>query len=171
MKNLELKDICGNIPHNLMMLSLRTTNGYIENKTYLVVGERIDHIIYYDYLKPILRPISDICKTIIHNGKEIIPIVECAKIFDSVYSPVNVGIGDKVYGVQYKNEEGELYSLCYHEETYSFGCHNQKNKLFGIVHYQTELFDYLNELKIDCRGLIDAGLAVSVYDLEVNPYK
>jgi hypothetical protein len=36
---------------------------------------------------------------------------------------------------------------------------------------QLQLFDFLNELKIDYRGLIDDGVAVSVYDLEINPYK
>jgi len=36
---------------------------------------------------------------------------------------------------------------------------------------QYQLFDYLHELKIDYRGLIDAGLAIDVNTLEVNPYK
>ena len=36
---------------------------------------------------------------------------------------------------------------------------------------QIALFDYLNELKIDYRGLIDAGLAVDCNTLENNPYK
>ena len=36
---------------------------------------------------------------------------------------------------------------------------------------QYQLFDYLHELKIDYRRLIDAGLAIDVNTLEVNPYK
>jgi hypothetical protein len=39
------------------------------------------------------------------------------------------------------------------------------------IYNQFVLFDYMNELKIDYRGLIYAGLAMSVYDLETNPYK
>jgi hypothetical protein len=35
---------------------------------------------------------------------------------------------------------------------------------------QYMIFDCLHELKIDYRGLIDAGLCVSCYDLEKNPY-
>ena len=36
---------------------------------------------------------------------------------------------------------------------------------------QYQLFDYMNSLFIDYRGLIDANLAISVHDLPENPYK
>lgn len=39
------------------------------------------------------------------------------------------------------------------------------------IEKQYHLFDYMNELKLDYRGLIDANLSVSVHDLPENPYK
>lgn len=36
---------------------------------------------------------------------------------------------------------------------------------------QRDLFDLLHRLHFDHRGLIDAGLAVSVHDLKQNPYE
>jgi hypothetical protein len=39
------------------------------------------------------------------------------------------------------------------------------------LHGQAYLFDYLHELKIDYRNLIDSGLAIDANTLETNPYK
>jgi hypothetical protein len=41
----------------------------------------------------------------------------------------------------------------------------------GAIKNYPQLFDYLHELKIDYRGLIDAKLCISCYDLPENPYK
>jgi hypothetical protein len=41
----------------------------------------------------------------------------------------------------------------------------------GDVKNQYKLFDFLYELKIDYRGLIESGLAIDCNTLENNPYK
>lgn len=48
-------------------------------------------------------------------------------------------------------------------------------KLYSVkgycMHWITAIIDNLSEWMFDYRGLIDAGLAVSVYDLKRNPYE
>jgi hypothetical protein len=61
--------------------------------------------------------------------------------------------------------QGEDISLFYDIE-YGFSTNDR-----DIFYNQYQLFDFLHELKIDYRGLIDAGLAVDCNTLEVNPYK
>jgi hypothetical protein len=47
-----------------------------------------------------------------------------------------------------------------------------QNERYGCdVPNQVALFDYLQELKIDYRNLIDSGLAIDAGTLETNPYK
>ena len=105
-------------------------------------------------LTPILRPISDLYKTITHNGKEIVPIVELAKI----------------HRPEYKWFFDETHAYCDRERFLYFNGFNVDSMNVKVCN-QYKLFDYLHELKIDYRGLIDAGLAVSVYNLYENPYK
>ena len=112
-------------------------------------------------LKPVLRLQSDLYRTISHNGMEIVPIVELAK----VGTKLNNG-----WGLDSK------YNNC--------ACNQRTGLLFGYdnegfmtlpeqyqIYSQYRLFDYMNELKLDYPGLIDAKLAVSCYDLPENPYK
>jgi hypothetical protein len=159
-RKLELKDICGFIPNNLAILvydNRIVITHYINDKfgkpTYTTIaGENI----LSDYCKPILRPLSDLYKTITHNGKEIIPIVELAKI---AYPDTD----------WYLTEGGAELDIGYEYITFSF-VRNSFSKSNGGVANQVQLFDYLNELKIDYRGLIDAGLAIDCNTLEVNLY-
>ncbi|MCL2596240.1 MAG: hypothetical protein FWD66_00965 [Paludibacter sp.] len=113
-------------------------------------------------VKPILRPFSDLYKTITNNGSEpFIPIVELAKIA----------------------REGQNFSL---ENDYAIenGEHslNRKFKYDGkdncfvfnemfVAYNQYQLFDKLHEWKIDYRGLIGKGLAIDCNTLDINPYK
>ena len=75
-RKLELKEFIGYIPYGLIGIyksvkepqqGFRCLNG---------------RIVYYinDNIKPILRPLSDLYRTITHNGEKIIPILKLAKI-------------------------------------------------------------------------------------------
>jgi hypothetical protein len=160
MKTLELKDIAGYLPYDLYAVTDRTGGVhlvYCARKEKLYIENYEARGINIEFCKAILRPLSDLYKPIIHNGKEIIPIVECAKIFMPnrnwrLYFG-NAVYGDSIFGF---NDRGFFFE-------YDDVCKNVDN--------QYQLFDFLHELKIDYRGLIDAGVAVSVYDLENNPYK
>jgi hypothetical protein len=123
-RKLEFKDIAGYLPYELYSKTGRT--GLIPCLEYLQ-NPHSDRIV--------LRPLSDLYRTITHNGKEIIPIVEMQQMWSGEI-PYNGGI---------VNYEKII------------------NKFF--------LFDYLHELKIDYRGLIDAGLAIDMNTLNENPYK
>jgi hypothetical protein len=172
MRTLELKDIAGYLPHELKVLY-----EYVEIATIETIGinggiqlgekgdwRRYNIIKEIEKCKPILRPLSDLYKSIIHNGKEIIPIVECAKI---AFPNEDWSFWNNIAACKYKGTgvvKGK-FSYC---EGEGYFMHTLKE---GAIKNLPELFDYLHELKIDYRGLIDDGLAVPVYDLEINPYK
>ena len=48
---------------------------------------------------------------------------------------------------------------------------DENNVGLWTPHYQYQMFDMMNEYMIDYRGLIQKGLAISVHDLDFNPYK
>ncbi|MDR1897985.1 MAG: hypothetical protein LBR10_14470 [Prevotellaceae bacterium] len=170
MKTLELKEICGYLPYGLYA-KIEVID---EERIYKISSLSSNEVVVLipivkgvtGYSKkdlsdtiPILRPLSDLYKTITHGGKEIIPIVECAKI---AYPDAHWHLS--------KDGKSAFHATGY-DYIYISYCHNSFSKSNGGIANQYLLFDYLHELKIDYRGLIDAGLAVSVYDLEENPYK
>jgi len=150
-RKLELKDIAGNLPYKMCVYDKAQEN-YFE---YAIDSEwSICQVLDDDLLFPILYPFDQIDKPMIHNGKKIVPIVELAKI---AYPDRNWKYSKKLKQSVY-------------------GCHLFEfrkggfNSDFWTMQNQYQLFDYLHELKIDYRGLIDTGLAISVYDLKENPY-
>lgn len=127
----------------------------------------------YDYLDdilPVLRPMSDLCEEITeqgyNEGKPFVPIVTMAKV---AYR----GAGDWGHPIY----SGEVYQCSCNGIFYGF---EQVDGSFivcdqagfpGFSPKQRDLFDLLHRLHFDHRGLIDAGLAVSVHDLKQNPYE
>ena len=153
-RKLELFEIAGYFPHNLMWWNGKLWNGIDWG---IISSYLADGFEYKWY--PILRPISDLYKTITHNGKEIVPIVELSKIWeieDAWYFGLNK-IADIDNG-SLEFENGAFMIL-------------KRGFEFTPTPNQIPLFDYLNELKIDYRGLIEAGLAIDCNTLEDNPYK
>jgi hypothetical protein len=191
MKTLELRDICGYLPYDLM--ALQTNTEFHPERVVWVTGVmdvdgRYPPEIYHNkeiegftlcyridekssgsgpikFFKPILRPLSDLYKTIIHNGKEIVPIVELAKIafpgFEWELNPNKKEAVCNRYDLYYYKIENCFYS------NYTVNGHI----ITSVIKNQYQLFDYMNELKIDYRGLIDAGLAIDANTLGANPYK
>ncbi|MDR2910599.1 MAG: hypothetical protein LBV47_04440 [Bacteroidales bacterium] len=181
-RKLELKDIAGYLPYDLYA----TRNNFVgvinqinRNGNFVIsCSNWHENINDKNHHKPILRPLSDLYKTITHNGKEIVPIVELAKM----------AIPNLKWDINKKMSIAEIISKSSFD-TILFGytgLHryfkyvNETDRYFYYVYQydnveyipdQIQLFDYLHELKIDYRGLIDAGLAVNVNTLENNPYK
>lgn len=191
-KTLQLKDICGYLPYGLKCQGMgewEEGEDYVDEsipKIFTMSGICTDsngeryvegmygndmHAIYFpDDFFPILYPIDYLYKPITHKGKEIIPIVELAKITmqDAIrkeyWKPedfVLVGNQVKLGNYTFFYEKRECFSW-----SYKYSDLNDQTAL-----YQLQLFDLCHELKIDIRGLIPQGLAVSVDELEVNPYK
>jgi hypothetical protein len=164
MRTLELKDICGYLPHGLIVYKKNT------GEIFPVFGIEINRREYHSYdwwnmdnFKPILRPLSDLYRTITHNGKEIIPIIECAKIAlpDFEFIPA----GELCY---WQSKHRGLIQFYMERGAFTV---NFVDDLGYIMVNQIPLFDYLNELKIDYRGLVEAGLAIDANTLDINPYK
>ena len=173
-RKLEQRDVTGYLPYDLKMYAgkiegteliypvLGLRNGgriltYVNGEDE-ANGEIFMNIKQYN-LRPILRPESDMYRTITHNGEEIIPIVELARIAfpeRKWKTEINVIAMDDGY-THFGYCENGFYAR-FDEDIEDVTC-------------QYQLFDCMNSLLIDYRGLIDAGLAVSVYDLDTNPYK
>ena len=177
-RKLELKDIAGYLPYKPYCItrggSIFIIEGFKVNRTYdksrelspllqlrtnNVWNESFSHTV--ENIKIILRPLSDLYKPITHNGKEIVPIVELAKICDKHKDWM---LGNKC----------AVCSISNYHFRYDYGFMLSEIKAAGDVDYvsnQYQLFDYLHELKIDYRGLIKAGLAIDANTLDINPYK
>jgi hypothetical protein len=168
-RKLELKDIYGYLPYKLKVLYEHSDTATIESintEGVIQLCEKGDWRKYHilkeiERCKPILRPISDLYKTITHDGKEIVPIVECAKMqtsFAWTHDDESCEASTERFAFFYMGD--------FH---FRFRENGEDNRLH--ICNQHELFDYLHELKIDYRGLIDSGLAIDANTLENNPYK
>lgn len=162
---LTLPDIVGYLPYGLYCW-------YGENiKAALMVGITDYQIPIFEVgRKPILRPISDLRVEITeqgyNEGKPFVPIVTMAKV---AYNDVG-DWGHPIYS-------GEVYQCSCNGIFYGFEptdgsfivCDQTGFPVFSPK--QRDLFDLLHRLHFDYRGLIPAGLAVSVHDLKQNPYE
>jgi hypothetical protein len=170
MKTLQLKDIAGNLPHKLLGQwinpKLNGDTNYYGHIVHIGLASVEYYILNNDDIKPILYPPSDMYKPYIHSGEEIIPIVELAKLACQFSN----------FKWKLEKNNGNPMAVCgnygffYSEVNHCFV--EQSNiAVSKICDIKYDLFDFLNELKIDYRGLIQDGLALSVYDLPENPYK
>jgi len=90
-------------------------------------------------MKKKMRPISDLYRPIIHNGKRVTPIVELARIALSgrrwVLCPDYAECGREIF---FYCEERECFIAQY-------------DNCVMVVPRQRQLFDYMDELNIDYR--------------------
>ncbi|MDR1339474.1 MAG: hypothetical protein LBK58_05425 [Prevotellaceae bacterium] len=179
-RTLELRDIAGNISHDLHITTDRTAGTH---PVYCAGKERLyvtgfERGINIKFCKAVMRPLSDLNRTVTHNGKEIIPIVECAKIAEPDYDwKINRKMAkreiiyetwtDKVF-FGYTGLH-RYFKFTEKDDRYFYSVYQNDNMEY--IPDQVPLFDYLHELKIDYRGLIDSGLAIDANKLEINPYK
>jgi len=163
----ELKDIAGYLPYGLKGFCCDKNDNsdrqYYRNIVHIGLSSVDWYLSHPEKVKPILRPLSDLYRTITHNGKEIVPIVELAKIAGYKNAKWIKEKGCEISRNEYFNFDGT--------EAYTESRELFETYIDYIKYNLYLLFDYLHELKIDYRGLIDAGLSVSVYDLENKPYK
>lgn len=167
-KELELKDISGNLPYELFCEFTDRKTGVVKiEKVRKIRTERdcctsskeVINLYSIELVKPILRPLSDLYKPTMHNGKEIVPIVELAKIvkdYDWIFDEQRICASTRHHDFYYDEKAG--FIMEYNFENVNVGC-------------QYMLFNYMDKLKLDYRGMIDAGLAIDVNTLNKNPYK
>ena len=189
MKALELKDIAGYLPYGLCVggeaLDSRNGNAFT---TYVRWGPSYNHraditdindeyaleimTVHTNYLKPILRPMSDLYEEITHKGEKFIPITELAlRLYPHLTIEANMLVSTNECATW---ETGMLdhrkWKLCYHGyfRLMSYDIITGRPQTHSIN--TVLLFDKLNEWMFDYRGLIDAGLAIDVNTLTENPY-
>jgi hypothetical protein len=131
-----------------------------------IPGQKLEWLTYGEDLIPVLYPESDLYKPRIRNGKEIVPIIELSKIgcpeitwdkCEDTYALGDNGACSFVF-------ENGGFSMSYINDPYMDDIEE------GTVENHLQLFDFMNELLIDYRGLIKSGLAVDVHTLKNNPY-
>lgn len=123
--------------------------------------------------KPVLRPMSDLCKEITdkdyNGGKPFVPIVELANLLGEskiyqweLHSDGRCAFSPEAmdYFRWLEEEKSFIHSLSYCEFSTGY-----------VIFNQHEMYDLLHRLHFDYRGLTPAGLAVSVHDLKQNPYE
>jgi len=183
---MEQTDICGYIPHRLKAYS-ETIKQPIEICGFR--GDRLQcscfdlslfpHLKRNDFFegdeinkfKPILRPASSLYKEMTHKGEKIIPLLKLASMLSSSKNW-------KLHGkVAHTSDDLSSHAKPYYSFTYSYGDFILKlgdyldyGWLQEIPHYY-RLFDFLNELKIDYRGLIEKGEALSTEDFKEVVYE
>lgn len=140
-QELTLPDIVGYLPYGLYCW-------YGENiKAALMAGITDYQIPIFEVgRKPILRPMSDLYVEITergyNDGKPFVPVKRLGELLGSDYEDC------LILDCRIKYSPSEVW--------YSDMC---------------AFLDLLHRLHFDYRGLIDAGLAVSVHDLPTNPYE
>lgn len=183
-RELTLTDIAGYLPYGLKLLNRKrgmTTvwewqsaaccdwNG--EEKVEMISGEKYSEELVM--ASPILRPMSDLYVEITergyNDGKPFVPIMELANLLgdaDSIqwaFQPENSRVFSREYSWCFRWDfECRAFVLTDSPSEYSFG---------HIMPCAHKLYDLLHRLHFDYRGLILAGLAVSVHDLPTNPYE
>lgn len=123
-------------------------------------------------IKPLLFPLGSLTETIQIKGKEFIPIIEILKkasLFDLSDCTFDVYEVDNSIYVNAENKDRTIDSLCYDFNIF----YSMDNDLgYNPTNPQSELQDLLLEFHFDLphENLIEKGLAVSVFDLDKNPY-
>lgn len=156
-RELTLTDIAGYLPYGLNIYDRKrgiTTvwnwqsadcsdwNG--EDKVETISGEQYSEELVL--ATPVLRPMSDIYKEITdkdyNDGKPFIPSDHLKELLDGDF-----------------------------EDCLILDCRIKYSPSEFWYSDMSAILDMFHQLKFDYRGLIDAGLAVSVYDLKRNPYE
>lgn len=167
-RELTLTDIAGYLPYGLKLLDRKrgmTTvwewqsaaccdwNG--EEKVEMISGEKYSEELVM--ASPILRPMSDLFVKITergyNDGKPFIPIFMMAKIKYPEFT----------HFTHCNLDSGTVFMSSPQSPAAWYEYDEEKLSIWE--------YDLLHRLHLDYRGLILAGLAVSVHDLPTNPYE
>lgn len=115
-------------------------------------------------IMPLLRPMSDIGKPMMHNGEEIVPLVELLKISASDM----IERGDwKVDDFEVVGDEVRfLYLIFRHVADGVFGWrYDFDTNGTRVARGQSEMRELLHQLHFDYYGFIDLGLARNINEI------
>lgn len=160
-RELTLTYIAGYLPYGLKVLPCDgdSPTTVFEMKYHPIKGDQrvvcgINTELKLSEITPVLRPMSDLDKEITHKGETFIPI-------DCIAEMTREDGKDSNWTHDLINWFGE------YDPTW-----NTCELLMALPEWLIiPVIDKLSEWMYDYRGLIDAGLAVSVHDLKQNPYE
>lgn len=103
-----------------------------------------------------------------NDGKAFIPIAELANIVEDQESAqwIFEQADERMYSCYWKD-----WFLWDHEWKTFIRTDSLSSSTAYVITCSYKLYDFLCRLHFDFRGLIPAGLAVSVHDLPTNPYE
>jgi hypothetical protein len=184
-RELKLKDIIGYLPYGLKVKvfdperEIEITGNVIEIRS-VDAGKYVNDIellvsdglcAYYarlDEIQPVLRHISCLFAVITNNGKEMTPILEYLyNVADFGFPLLGILPGEWRYSYDDLKIEHKNGVFARYDNGLVAGGFD------GVVTWEksgNELYDFMNELKIDYRGLIDAGLAIGYHEMNHNFY-
>ena len=154
---LEIKHLAPYLPYGLKLK--RDSCHYI----YTLKGMVFSDVVFetgkspIKFIKPILRPISDISKEIEINGQKFTPIVELLKLrYNAWY--------EKKIGTRYAEIEFDNTSAWFSfQATFDIKVMFFKDDIFSYPDYW--IIQKLAEWHIDFQGLIEKGLAININTL------
>lgn len=166
-RELTLTDIAGYLPHGLKALqhNIKHSDTVFEMHYHPIKADQrvvcgISDIFKLSEISPVLRPMSDLCEEITergyNDGKPFVPLVELAKMKMPQYTTFELIYDRRMVECIKKEPNGLSWGAVY---------------AFYAQYSGYMEIDLIHRLHFDYRGLIDAGLAVSVHDLKQNPYE
>lgn len=167
-------DVCSRIPYGVKAISMYSSLGgeevtglYPDGKFFLGENNKIVH----SSIKPILFPISCLTEEIQFHGEKIVPIICLAKIEGCLDEVIEAKCKYNHLYTALGKVNGDELEFVFDSEDKSFTLYDENNSSPYEVLCSLKLYDWLNSHMIDYRGLIDKGLAKSVFDLKENPYE
>lgn len=184
---MELKNIFGYLPYGLkwMPIQIKRQNlpfssrwdyvreGYISELDLEMLHKVVENLNEYPFdpqkrtyfLKPILRPLSDLTKEIEINGEKFVPIVIIAKMFGfDGLEKFELDDESVEYGwVEHYMDDSQPYSFGYFQNGEFGTWYDDIDESHPIqVHCKMEVIEWLYKHHFDTYDLIGKGLAVDI---------
>jgi hypothetical protein len=150
---IKLEEITGYLPYGLKVMHLGVVYPVDGMRAiYIILNDHGDTMsAYYDSIKPILRPLSDLTKEIEINGEKFVPLVELARIQYPQF-----GLKNKFWYEDYPN----FCSVC------DYTAMNTRVWKKSIGHNEFRFIQKLYQWHFDIFGLIDRGDAIDINTLK-----
>jgi len=123
--------------------------------------------------KPILRPLPDLTRRIMHNGETFIPMVKLAEIagLNTMKIVLNAMPLDGIFtaGIRCNIEndfDGHQYEVLTFDMQSGFGKHYRPSKKWDIVPNQLKLWQMLHAWHFDLYSLLESNLAINFNTIE-----
>jgi len=165
-KKLELKHLSAYLPYGLKVRWAERP-GNIKKETILTPSD-YNWLTHKGYFKPILRPLSDLTKTIEINGEQLVPIDVLSEI-SGLQGGANRDLSKWESRCFEYDDENKSFKTTFYDSGLA---HDYATKDDRHVDNQLELFQKLYEWHFDVFNLIEQGLAIDINTLShaTNPH-